>query len=103
MLQPLNVVINQPFKAHIRRSYIEWAQKTREHETTPTGHLKRAMLMEKYWWILEAWRHLSQDMIAKSFKVTGISKKMDGSEGNLLWHRSDEESYQEEATDSEEN
>jgi hypothetical protein len=81
-LQPLDDVINWPFKAHIRRSYSEWVQKT--NDTTPTGCLKRATLMEMCWWILEAWQSILQDMIAKSFKVTGISNKMDRSEDNFL-------------------
>jgi hypothetical protein len=75
MLQPLDVIISWPFKAHIRRSYSEWAQKT--HETTLMGCLKRATLMEMRCWILKAWRSVSQDMIAKSLKVTGVSDKMD--------------------------
>jgi hypothetical protein len=100
MLQPLDVVINQPFKAHIRCSYSEWAQKT--HEMTPPGHLKRATLTEMCRWILKAWQSISQDMIAKSIKVTDISNKMDGSEDDFLWHRSDKESCKEDATDSEE-
>jgi hypothetical protein len=100
MLQPLSVVINWPFKAYIQHSYSEWAQKT--HETTLTGCLKRAMLTEMCSWILEVWWSISQGMTAKSFKVTGISNKMDGSEDDFLWHRSDEESCQEDANDSEE-
>jgi hypothetical protein len=35
MLQPLNVVINQPFKAHIQCSYSEWAQKTDDASRSP--------------------------------------------------------------------
>jgi hypothetical protein len=41
-------------------------------------------------------------MIVKSFKVTGISNKMDRSEDDFLWHQSDEESCQEDAAGSEE-
>jgi hypothetical protein len=99
-MQPLDIIINQPFKVHIERSYSKWAQKT--HKTTPTGCLKRATLTETCLWILEAWQSISQDMIAKSFKVTGILNKMDRSEDDFLWHRSEEESCQEDATDSEE-
>jgi hypothetical protein len=65
MLQPLDVGISRPFKAHIRRSYSEWAQKT--HETMLTGRLKRATLTEMCQWVLEAWQSVSPDMIAKSF------------------------------------
>jgi hypothetical protein len=100
MLQPLDVIISRPFKAHIRRSCSQWAQKT--HKTTMTGCLKRAMLTEMCRWILEAWRSILQDMIAKSFEVTGISNKMDRSEDDFLWHRSNEESCQEYTNDSEE-
>jgi hypothetical protein len=99
ILQPLDV-INRPFKGHIQHSYSEWAQETQK--TTPTGCLKRATLTEMCQWILEAWQSISQDMIVKSFKVTGISNKMDGSEDNFLWRRSDKETCQEDATDSEE-
>jgi hypothetical protein len=51
---------------------------------------------------LTAWQSISQDMIAKSFKVTGISNKMDRSEDGFMWHQSDYESCQEDVTDSEE-
>jgi hypothetical protein len=69
---------------------------------TLTGRLKRATLMEMCQWILKAWQSISQDMIAKSFEVTCISNKMDGSEDDFLWRQSDEESCQEDTTDSEE-
>jgi hypothetical protein len=41
-------------------------------------------------------------MTEESFEPTGISNKMDGSEENFLWHLSNKESCQENATDSEE-
>jgi hypothetical protein len=53
---------------------------------TLMGCLRRAMLAEMYRWILEDWWPISQDMIMKSFSVTGISNKVDGSEDNFLWH-----------------
>jgi hypothetical protein len=65
------------------------------------GRLKRAMLTEMCQWIPKAWQSISQDMIVKSFKVTSISNKLDGSEDDFLWHRSDKESCQY-ATGSEE-
>jgi hypothetical protein len=100
MLQPFDVIINRPFKAHIRRSYNEWAQKTNEMRLT--GRSKSAMLTVMCQWTLEAWRSISQDTIAKSFKVTGICNKMDRNEDDFPWHQSDEESCQEDATDNEE-
>jgi hypothetical protein len=53
-----------------------------------TGGLKRVMLMEMCWWILKAWQSISQDIIAKIFKVMSIFNKMDRSEDNFLWNQS---------------
>jgi hypothetical protein len=44
---------------------------------------------------------MSQDMKAKGYKVTGISNKVDGSEDDILWHQSNEESCQMDVTDNE--
>jgi hypothetical protein len=43
-----------------------------------------------------------KNTIAKSFKVTGIFNKLDGSEDDFLWHQSNEESCKHNATDGEE-
>jgi hypothetical protein len=61
MLQPLNVVIRQPFKAHMTFT---------ANETMLMGCLKWAILTEMCWWILKGWRSILQDMITKSFKAT---------------------------------
>lgn len=52
-------------------------------------------------WILEARlsTRISQDLIVKSFTITGISNKMNGSEDDFLWHRSDVDTCQERMTD----
>jgi hypothetical protein len=67
MLHLLDVLINQPFRAHIQYSYSEWAQKI--HEIMLTGHLKMATLTEMCWWILKALWSVYQALRAKSFKV----------------------------------
>jgi hypothetical protein len=41
-------------------------------------------------------------MIVKSFKVTGISDKMDRGEDDFLWYQFNKESCHEDVTDSEE-
>jgi hypothetical protein len=99
MLQPLHIIISQPFKACIQSSYSEWAQKI--HEMMHVGHLKKAALTEMCWWILEAWPSISQNMVVKRFKVAGISNKMGESEDDFLWHWSNEEKSQEDTADSE--
>jgi hypothetical protein len=88
---------------HLKHTFdINIGNGCRKHDMTPTGRLKRAALTEMCWWILEAWQSISQDMIAESFKVTGISNMMDGSEGDFLWHWSDKETCQEDSSDCEE-
>lgn len=37
------------------------------------------------------WNALSLDVVAKSFKVTGISNNLDGIEDDLVWERISEE------------
>jgi hypothetical protein len=69
---------------------------------TLTGGLTRSMLIEMCWWIPRACHSISQDMIAKSLKVTDISNKIDRSEDNFLWNRSNKKSSQVDANDSEE-
>jgi hypothetical protein len=57
----------------------------------------RAKLMEMCQWILKAClsTRISQDLIVKSFTITGTSNKMNGSEDDFLWHQSDVETCQE--------
>lgn len=88
MLQPLDVVINKPFKTHMRRLYSEWIRT--HQETTKTGRPKRASLPEVCRWILEAWRCISAEFVTKSFKVTGISCDLDGTEDDAIWNMQDD-------------
>jgi hypothetical protein len=67
------------------------AENTQDNNDTSS----RAKPMEMCQWILEAWLSISQDIIVKSFKVTGICNKTDGSENDFLLHQFDEESCQE--------
>lgn len=84
MLQLLDVSVNRPFKAEFRRQYMEWMA-SGGHEQTPTGRLKRASLATVLGWILSAWSSISTDIVCQSFKVTGISNSLDGTEDDFLW------------------
>uniref|UniRef100_A0A914LH27 DDE-1 domain-containing protein n=1 Tax=Meloidogyne incognita TaxID=6306 RepID=A0A914LH27_MELIC len=51
-----------------------------EKETTPKGNVKAPSMLVYLSWIAEAWENLSEEMIANSFKICGISNNVDGSE-----------------------
>ena len=85
-LQPMDVSLNRPFKAVCWGKCSEFCSKWLACTTGPTSHLKTASKQEVIEWLVSAQSHLSSHprMIVKSFKVTGISLAMDGSEDELL-------------------
>ena len=36
-------------------------------------------------WVLDSWQSIDADMVARSFKKTGISNALDGTEDDALW------------------
>ncbi|KAH7952365.1 hypothetical protein HPB52_022039 [Rhipicephalus sanguineus] len=53
----------------------------------PTGKIKRPSVELMCSCILDAWCSLPADLIAKSFKNTGIANALDGSEDDQLWEQ----------------
>ena len=57
---------------------------------TPAGNVRAASLLNVYAWVLDAWRGLSADMVARSFKKCGISNSVDGTEDEILWEETED-------------
>lgn len=54
------------------------------HQGTPIGRLKRAAPVEVRKLIVNAWSMVGTNVVAKSFKVIGISNKLDGIEDSFV-------------------
>ena len=84
VLQPLDVVINKPFKDRLRQKWVEWMSSD-DKPLTKGGNLKKPALALVTSWVKSAWYDLPQEMVKKSFLKTGISNNLDGSEDDFLW------------------
>lgn len=49
------------------------------------GRKREGTFLDKPSWVLEAWRGLPKEMVARSFKKCGISNSIDGTEDDILW------------------
>jgi hypothetical protein len=76
LLHPLDIIINRPFKVAFRRLYNRWMK----HELRPSGRTKHTPLPT----VCAAWCSVYPEIVEKSFKVTGISSEMDGSEDFMI-------------------
>ena len=65
--------------------------------------MKAASLTTVASWVLQAWRDLPEEMVARSFKKCGISNSTDSTEDDMLWEEEgsvpDEESEDQESED----
>ncbi|KAM7314164.1 hypothetical protein ISCGN_003949 [Ixodes scapularis] len=89
-LQPLDVMLNKPFKDRVRKLYTEWMGKT-DNPLTPTGRVKRASLAEVASWVAAAWYNLPDELVARSFKKCGLSNAMDGTEDDAVYEDTGDE------------
>jgi hypothetical protein len=83
LLHPLDVVINWPFKVAFWQLYNQWMTTTK-HELRSRTRMKGIPLPTVCEWILAAWCSISPEIVEKSYKVTGISNEMDGSEDFMI-------------------
>ena len=87
ILQPLNVSINKPFKDNIQCFCSEW-MKLGNDQTTPDGKLGSLPYM---WMDNPSMGAHQQRNCFKSFKKTGISNPIDGTEYGILWNADNEQ------------
>lgn len=83
VLQTFNVSFNKPFKNNVRRLYTGWME-VGNSALTPGGKIKRPSIEMLCKWVLGAWNMIPGDVIVESFKETGISNRLDGTEDHLL-------------------
>lgn len=84
VLQPLDKSLNKPFKDNVRRKYLAWMI-SGPFEYTPAGKKKAPSRNLILRWVHEAWREISLEMVAKSFKTCGISNSLDGTEDDEVY------------------
>ena len=84
--QPLDVSLNKPFKGILRKCWVEYiadqVEAVSDAERVKTASKQIVVDVD---WIVRAWTYLKerQELIKKSFLVTGISCAMDGTQDHL--------------------
>lgn len=73
LCQPLDLVINKPFKDSLRRLYEDWMKNegTKPSNKTKLGYLKAPSDVKILKWIRESWNKIDEALIIKSFKYAG--------------------------------
>ena len=98
ILQPLDVVLNKPFKDRVRKRWMTWMASD-DKELTKGGNLKKPSISLVTSWVKSAWDEIPADMVVKSFLKTGISNSMDGTQDDELWTESQEDDSEEDDTE----
>ena len=98
ILQPLDVVLNKPFKDRVRKRWMTWMASD-DKELTKGGNLKKPSISLVTSWVKSAWDEIPAEMVVKSFLKTGISNSMDGTQDDELWTESQEDDSEEDDTE----
>jgi len=73
LAQPLDLVINKPFKDHLRSLFDDWLKNygITDANKSAKGYLKAPSTKQILTWIHEAWAKIDSDLIIKAFKHSG--------------------------------
>lgn len=80
--QPLDIMLNKPFKECVRKLYNEWMAD--DNLWIPPSQLQRTPLVRVCMWVSQVWRSLPNEMVVHTFKCC-ISNLLDGTKGDMLW------------------
>ena len=82
-IQPLDVVVNGPYKNIVKTLYEKHMQENLEkYVNSKFTASDRRVLMTK--WCGQAWQELDSALVKRGFKKCGISTEVDGSENHLV-------------------
>ena len=81
-LQPLDVSINKPLKGHEKQLWLDYMHSfATDNPTEKPKSPSKQLIID---WIVAAQNLINKATIIKSFKVTGISNNLDGSEDHMI-------------------
>lgn len=74
LLQPLDLVINKPFKEKMKMFYNEWlkTEGLSRNNITPKGYIKAPSAAILIRWVHQAWESIPKELVIKAFKTAGM-------------------------------
>jgi hypothetical protein len=75
----LDVVLNEPFKDHLRQLFSEWLLGGDHYLKPAQRRIKNLSVTVLCQWIITAWQHIQPEVAVKGFKKFCISCAMVGS------------------------
>ena len=89
VLQPMDVLLNKPFKDSMRTKWSEWMA-SGQQTYTATGNTRATSLPTVCQWVQDSWDSIDPKVVVNSFKKCSIINAMDGMEDDMLWEEDDD-------------
>lgn len=86
LIQPIDVCIGKPYKDLVRKKFQDFFTKN-HNNLTKSGMIVKPKIPEIINMHQQAYKELKKDIIRKSFKVTGYTLNIDGSENHILSYK----------------